>query len=320
VLRVSLDAAYAPTSPGRVLATQALAVLVARGDPAADDLLRQLRGTGDIWAELQIDMCEADLLLQRGEPAAALSIVERALAQRRTNYVGETEAILLAARAAMALAALAGSARAAGDADAAATHAEAAARYADVAQLNAAARPTPPPAIWLWVLWTRAEARRAAGSSTSDDWAVVAAEADRACRVEDGAAARLRQAEAALDAGDRGDPTVTALRAVLSTAAQLGARPLLERAHDLARRARFEAELGVPASLPASTKSVSLTAREAEVLRLLTDGMTNRQIGRSLFISEKTASVHVSNILGKLGATTRTEAAALARRQGLLAG
>jgi len=69
----------------------------------------------------------------------------------------------------------------------------------------------------------------------------------------------------------------------------------------------------------ASAKNVTLTAREAEVLKLLTDGLTNRQIGRALFISEKTASVHVSNILGKLGATTRTEAAAVARRQGLLA-
>ena len=95
---------------------------------------------------------------------------------------------------------------------------------------------------------------------------------------------------------------------------------MLARARDLARRARLETELGLPAAFPAASKNVTLTARESEVLQLLTNGLTNRQIGRSLFISEKTASVHVSNILGKLGATTRTEAAALARRQGLLAG
>ena len=89
----------------------------------------------------------------------------------------------------------------------------------------------------------------------------------------------------------------------------------------MARRARLEAELGLTRRLGRRRrKNVTLTAREAEVLQLLTDGLTNRQIGRALFISEKTASVHVSNILGKLGATTRTEAAAVARRQGLLAG
>ena len=96
---------------------------------------------------------------------------------------------------------------------------------------------------------------------------------------------------------------------------------MLARGHDVARRARLEAELGLaPAPGRRRAKNVTLTAREAEVLQLLTDGLTNRQIGRALFISEKTASVHVSNILGKLGATTRTEAAAVARRQGLLAG
>ncbi|MDQ1463664.1 MAG: hypothetical protein QOC73_605 [Actinomycetota bacterium] len=320
VLRVSLDAAYAPTSPGRVLATQALAVLVARGDPAADGLLRQLRGTGDIWAELQIDLCESDLLLQRDEPAAALSIVERAIAYRPTTSSGETEAILLAARAAMALAVLATKARAAGDADTAAGYAAAAAKHADSAVREGGARRTRPPAVSMWVLWTEAEAAKAAGTSTSDDWVAVITEADLAGRVADAAAARLRFAELALDAGDREAHTLDALRATISTAERLGALPMLARARDLARRARLEAELGLPASLPTASKNVTLTARESEVLQLLTNGLTNRQIGRSLFISEKTASVHVSNILGKLGATTRTEAAALARRQGLLAG
>jgi DNA-binding NarL/FixJ family response regulator len=59
-----------------------------------------------------------------------------------------------------------------------------------------------------------------------------------------------------------------------------------------------------------------LTPREREVLALVADGRTNRQIARELFITDKTASVHVSNILGKLGAANRGEAAALAHRAG----
>jgi len=55
-----------------------------------------------------------------------------------------------------------------------------------------------------------------------------------------------------------------------------------------------------------------------EVLRLLAQGRTNRQVGAELYISEKTASVHVSNILAKLGANGRTEAVAIAAQRGLL--
>ena len=183
-------------------------------------------------------------------------------------------------------------------------------------------RPARPPAVWLWVLWTVAEAARAAGSPAFDEWAAVVAEADRAGRVEAGAAARLRFAEAGLDAGDRSDEVIGALRDSLTTAERLGAAPLLARGHDLARRARLEAELGVA---PAPGASGTCEERDADRARgrgaaAAHQRLTNRQIGRALFISEKTASVHVSNILGKLGATTRTEAAAVARRQGLLAG
>jgi len=61
-----------------------------------------------------------------------------------------------------------------------------------------------------------------------------------------------------------------------------------------------------------------LTAREAEVLRLVAAGWTNQQIADALFITRKTASVHVSNIMGKLGATNRGEAVALAQRLGIV--
>jgi len=62
-----------------------------------------------------------------------------------------------------------------------------------------------------------------------------------------------------------------------------------------------------------------VTRRELEVLNLVADGRTNRQIGELLFISEKTASVHVTNLLRKLGVANRVEAAAVARRTGLTA-
>ena len=70
---------------------------------------------------------------------------------------------------------------------------------------------------------------------------------------------------------------------------------------------------------PGSRRDEPLTAREAEVLTLVAQGRSIREIAQQLFISAKTVSVHVSNILAKLGAAGRTEAAAVARRQGLLA-
>ena len=97
-------------------------------------------------------------------------------------------------------------------------------------------------------------------------------------------------------------------------AVQLGAAPLREALEALARRGRLDAGLPVPVQ-PAHTP---LTARERDVLALLARGQTNRQIGRTLFISEKTASVHVSNIIGKLSASGRTEAVAIAHRRGLV--
>ena len=67
-----------------------------------------------------------------------------------------------------------------------------------------------------------------------------------------------------------------------------------------------DGEYGVDADVLAAAE---LTARERQVLELIAEGLSNRQIGERLFISGKTASVHVSAILRKLGAATRTEAA-----------
>jgi DNA-binding NarL/FixJ family response regulator len=80
---------------------------------------------------------------------------------------------------------------------------------------------------------------------------------------------------------------------------------------DLGRRAR----LGTTRAVAGSPLSV-LTSREREVLRALAGGRSNREIASELFISDKTASVHVSNILAKLGAASRTEAAAIVHDNG----
>ena len=61
-----------------------------------------------------------------------------------------------------------------------------------------------------------------------------------------------------------------------------------------------------------------LTAREAEVLGLVAQGLANRQIGERLFVSDKTVSVHVSNVLAKLGVSGRAETVSVAHQRGLL--
>jgi DNA-binding NarL/FixJ family response regulator len=113
-----------------------------------------------------------------------------------------------------------------------------------------------------------------------------------------------------------------ALAEARALAGGLGARRLTAEIDGLARRARIEvaspADGGAPdgeAPEPAdASDELGLTPREREVLALLADGRTNRQIAEALFISVKTASVHVSNILAKLGVTNRGEAAAVAHR------
>jgi DNA-binding CsgD family transcriptional regulator len=92
---------------------------------------------------------------------------------------------------------------------------------------------------------------------------------------------------------------------------RLGAAPLLELVGAPALAAG-EAEA------PPSARRPTLTPRESEIMALVAEGRSNGEIGRQLFISTKTVSVHVSNILGKLGAAGRTEAAAIARREGLV--
>jgi DNA-binding NarL/FixJ family response regulator len=127
--------------------------------------------------------------------------------------------------------------------------------------------------------------------------------------------ARLREAEAYVAAGDRA-AAAAPLAGAREVAERMEAAPLVAAADALARRARvrIEAETAEPEAEPAP---LGLTPREHEVLLLVAEGRTNREIGTELFMSEKTASVHVSRILAKLDVGGRVEAAAVAHRLGL---
>ncbi|GAA5079163.1 DNA-binding CsgD family transcriptional regulator [Thermocatellispora tengchongensis] len=125
---------------------------------------------------------------------------------------------------------------------------------------------------------------------------------------------------AATDAARQGDRDGAAerLRVAYPLAAELRAAPLTEEIGLLARRvglALTEDEAGVGAG---SSAAELLTPRELEVLRLVAEGRSNRDIAAELFISAKTVSVHVSNILAKLNVSSRGEATAIAHRLSLL--
>ncbi|WP_164704359.1 helix-turn-helix transcriptional regulator [Blastococcus litoris] len=134
--------------------------------------------------------------------------------------------------------------------------------------------------------------------------------------------ALLRVAAEAVSAADR-DLGAEALRESVELARRIGAHPLVDEGTALARRARVElapaTDSGPPSPEPDDPLArFGLTPREREILELIAAGRSNGQIAAALFISPKTASVHVSRILAKLGVAGRIEAAAVAHRLGLL--
>jgi DNA-binding NarL/FixJ family response regulator len=110
------------------------------------------------------------------------------------------------------------------------------------------------------------------------------------------------------------------LQSAHATAERLGAAPLRRELEGLARRARIDLTqpTAAEAAPPRPADPYGLTPREREVLALVADGCTNPQIAQALFISARTAGIHVSNILAKLGVASRGEAAAIAHRSGLV--
>jgi ATP/maltotriose-dependent transcriptional regulator MalT len=165
-------------------------------------------------------------------------------------------------------------------------------------------------------IWA-AELTRVAGKSDPDAWAAAAAAWTSLHRPHRTAYARWRQAEALLTAG-RGPEARECLRE--AAAAVHNHAPLLAEIRSLARLARLDLadQHTEPDATTPQPAPYGLTPRETAVLRLVAEGLTNTQIGNRLFISNKTASVHVTHILSKLGVKNRPQAAALAQRAGLL--
>jgi DNA-binding CsgD family transcriptional regulator/tetratricopeptide (TPR) repeat protein len=153
------------------------------------------------------------------------------------------------------------------------------------------------------------------GAPDPDSWLAAADGFDELHLPWPAAYARLRAAEAFVAAGDRA-AAAAPLAAARTSAEAIEAFPLVADADALARRARVRVEVAEAA--PATDDDpLGLTPREHEVLLLVADGRTNREIGVALHMSEKTASVHVSRILAKLDVGGRVEAAAVAHRLGL---
>ena len=169
----------------------------------------------------------------------------------------------------------------------------------------------------------RAHLARARGAADPDLDAAAAEEWRALERPYQAAIAELQRAETLASRGDR-DGAAEQLTDVLAAASLLGAVWLRAEAEGLAARARLpmpsaEGEVTevVPDSGVTAGDPFGLTPRERQVLALVADGATNREIGAQLYMAEKTASVHVSRILAKLEVRSRTEAAAVAHRLGL---
>jgi DNA-binding CsgD family transcriptional regulator/tetratricopeptide (TPR) repeat protein len=307
----------APALAVVVLGAAALLVEVGRGRPAAAKRLRDLAALAGLAAVIDMEVAglEADLATWQGDLERATSAVQRGLAILDTGQFRASPTVENAWICAIGLvvqAELAERARAAGD-----TGSLSDAIAVGRMLLERARTAVEQKGLWhsvdlrCWHAKAEAEWSRLQGSSDPKAW-LAAVEAFSYGHVFEMARCRWRLAEALLGAGNREQATATA-QAAHQTAMRLGAEPLQAALELLARRGRLDLGAGVPAE----RSLAGLTPRELEVLRLLVEGRSNRQIAEQLFISGKTASVHVTNILAKLGVHSRLEAAATARRLGL---
>jgi DNA-binding CsgD family transcriptional regulator len=276
---------------------------------------------GSIDIAREVAQLAAELALWARRPENALSEVRRVLAlyptQELTIFCGRLLVVGMRACADLAERARAGR-------DEPATYATAAAAEMTswVDQMAGAPFADHP---WLATIpaerasW-EAERSRLAGASDPTAWhAAAKAWDDLGCPHRAGYA-WWRHAEARLLAGH--PPTAAAAGLRAAKTAGHGHEPLLAVIRALANRAHIALDSRSVAAQEAphspDAAPYGLTSREILVLRLLVAGYSNGQIGTELFISRKTASVHVSNILRKLGVSTRVQAAALAERAGLL--
>jgi DNA-binding CsgD family transcriptional regulator len=311
-----------------VLSAMALFIDVARGNPAVTERRIWLE---PFWDDVFVAYIARGILaehaLWQGDCECALAEAEAAIDAdawpAHSPSVIRVTATALAARADRAA-----QLRAAGDPSGADAEAAAGAALLGVAR-EGASYPARPRAVLGpegrgWLARCEAEYARLTGTNSPDAWERVLAEFGPGY-VYETARTQWRLAEALVEDGRR-DEAAVVWRAARDTASQLRAAPLGTALDDLARRARLNhgARLdsengnrgGHGGGSGGTSPLAALTDREREVLSLLAKGMSNREIGTELFITPKTASVHVSNILGKLGAASRTEAAAIAYREG----
>ena len=305
--------------PEAYLSSMALFVDVARDNPTVAERLAWIE---PFWSAHGFDEFMARGLLAehalwRGDTEQAIQ--QAALAIGLVNeppWGYYPSAIRPAAVALSARADLAVHARATGNDETANAELAPAAELLEIASEGAAFRKRPKfilgPEGRGWLARAEAEYRRASGDNDPQAWQAVLDEfgPDYVYEV---ARTRWRLAEALAEAGRR-DEAADQWRQAAQTADKLGARPLRRALDDLARRAR----IGTAEQHGDGAVLAGLTSREREVLRLIAAGRSNKEIASVLFIAPKTASVHVSNILGKLGAASRTEAAAIAHREGLV--
>jgi DNA-binding CsgD family transcriptional regulator/tetratricopeptide (TPR) repeat protein len=289
-------------------------IAVARGDDEmAERTLDELRSLpAGVHAESQrlfsLARLEIDGRLARGDLAGALDAGRAALIRDRPadpRYLWPLLATAMRACAEASAVSLLPEAR---DLD----------RLRKDLELRAGSADRPGPLNEAWAVTFAAEAARADGRRDPAGWDGAASAWAVLAQPQQEAYALLRAAVAASAAGDREGAALRLGRAA-DLAGRLGARPLLGQIGSLARRARVDLS-AIPGQdvQPGGAAPFGLTEREFEVLRLVAVGRSNRDIAAELFISPKTASVHVSNIISKFGVTSRGEAAATAYRQHLL--
>ncbi|MDX3242644.1 helix-turn-helix transcriptional regulator [Streptomyces sp. ME18-1-4] len=315
VRTAATDLAVLPASGGFAVGP-ALYVALARGEKSVVERARALlEGPFDWMAALVAGNVLTDAAAQSGDAEAAVAQL-RSTVDSLADESGTRPDVLvrLTALALTAVADVAAGARLTGDETAAHRWSAVAAELLEPARevtLRGETGLPQGPEGHAWLARAEAECAWATTGPDPAAWERTVAAFDYGDAYEL-ARCRLRYAEALL-AADRREEAGLEARAARDTAVRLGATPLLERVDALIRRGRLP-----HGPSGGRDRSLNLTAREQDVLRLLGLGRSNRQIGEELFISGKTASVHVSNILAKLGAASRTEAVAIAYRERLL--
>jgi len=259
---------------------------------------------------------EAELATREGDAAAARAAVEQAL--DRIEFCSD-DALRMAIASGAGLASEASAAQHARDLGDERAVADALV-YAEllVARVRACAEDGGP-LEEAYLKHAEADYCRALGTDEVEPWAEAAAAWDAMGWPYPAAIARWRQAEALVAAGER-DAAAEPACAAIAAAEGLGAAWLSGELESLAARARLRLTDGAGADAAGDEEDddpFGLTPRERQVLALVAAGATNREIGKQLFMAEKTASVHVSRILAKLDVRSRTEAAGVAHRLGL---